>query len=775
MKYWILLIAGAMGPFLFASTLPNAVVFATLPLLALMACVPAARHWCLLPAFFLFTTCTINERLSDRLPVEASGRVAEIEGTVIGLPETKGERLRFVFEPDKPGNNIPKRINVNWYEDRFGTGASLPRVRAGERWRLRLDLRAPRGTVNFHGPDSERWHFANGLGARALVKDGGNELLAGPRFFDLHHWRERVLGRMYQVAGDAPAFRVLAALAVADRRGLLKADRAMLSATGTGHLLAISGLHIGLASALGFWLGRLVLVVSPFGFKHRGAVLMPWAVAWFSALSYAAMAGFGVSTQRALIMLSVATAVLLTRRKVHPFQGWLVAMALVLVADPFAPLRAGFWFSFTAVAVLLLLFVPRQGGMAWWRRMLLAQGGISLVMAPLGMYWFQQASLPGFIANLVAIPVVSVVVVPQVLLALPLLWVPGSLAAWLLTGAGYATSATLLFLEQVSQLQPGWIAVTHAPGIIVVLVAMVGGAVLTLPRGVTWRYLGLLLIAPLLLPAHAQLEPGVTRVDVLDVGQGLAVLLTGQDLQLLYDTGPGNGLTGEARWDTVDGVIRPAITASGRRPGLIVASHADLDHSGGLQRLLQIYPEARYLGSFPEAMPTVEPCHSPRNWRVGAYTLTLLHPSIGLPYLGNASSCVLSVRGAGFSLFLGGDIDATVERRLAGLGLGPHQLLVAPHHGSSTSSSQYLLDAVRPALALVSAGAENRFGQPHAEVLARFARAGVPVLNTALCGGVRVSVAEDGSIRTDFARVAREAVWRFPADAMQCSAAGVML
>jgi competence protein ComEC len=249
---------------------------------------------------------------------------------------------------------------------------------------------------------------------------------------------------------------------------------------------------------------------------------------------------------------------------------------------------------------------------------------------------------------------------------------------------------------------------------------------------------------------------------MLDVGQGLAVLVTGEDMHVLYDTGPGNGLSGEERWDLVDGAIKPMIRATGRAPDLVVASHADLDHSGGLQRLLETYPRAHFIGSFPSPVTGVRPCNSSMDWRAGEYSLKVLHPSSGLPYLGNASSCTLSIRGAGMSILLGGDIDTAVEQRLIREGLARHDLLVAPHHGSSTSSSQMLLGATRPSLALVSAGANNRFGLPHADVVERFGRAGIPVLNTALCGGVRITAGNGGAMRIESARAERAAIWRYP-------------
>ncbi len=770
MKFWALLIVGAVSPFLFVSTLPSTVACVFL-LLAIVGVLkpgsrPSLRMLCLAPVFFLTTTLFINERIAQRLPLSENKSIHTISGVIASLPEATGEVTRFVFLPDDVSGPIPPKIRVYWYEDRRraeGKGTLVPEFHAGEHWQLHLELRSPRGRVNFHGVDSERWYFTQGIGARAYVKAGENVRLAGPDWFDLQHRRESVLDKLSKKAGDIPAFRVIAALAIADRRGLLPHDRGVLSATGTGHLLAISGLHIGLAAALGFNLGRLGVLFLSFGFKQRFAVVLPWLTAWLAALAYSGLAGFGVSTQRALIMLTVATVVTLSRRNVHPVLAWLIAMALVLVADPLAPLRAGFWFSFVAVAVLMMIFVPRQGQMPVWRKMLYAQLGISLVMAPLGMYWFQQASLPGLLANLVAIPVVSMVIVPLILAALLVLWLPGPLAGWLLTMAGYTAHWLFLMLEYLSGIQPVIFASTRVPGLVATLLAMLGAAIVLLPRGVRGRIAGLLLMVPMILPAGNSLDKGETQIDFLDIGQGLAVLLTARDYLMVYDTGPGNGLAGDAGWDMVAGTIQPAIKATGRTPDLVVASNADLDHAGGLKRLQLAYPDSQYLASLPRNRAGIRPCYAPDEWQTEDLTFRILHPSPGLPYLGNDSSCVVSVNGPGLSLLLSGDIGRVVEQRLVYNGLEQHAILTAPHHGSSTSSSQVLINTLKPSLVLISAGSDNRFGFPRADVLDRYSKARIPTLNTAQCGGIRITTDSNGGFGVESARVSRKAIWRWTA------------
>lgn len=768
MKFWVLLITGAVSPFLFASMLPSALalVFLSLTAVCCLRLKPGFKVYCIVPILFLITTLAINHRISQRLPLSDSKSSHEISGVIGSLPESNGSGIRFLFLPDQNTGVTPSKIYVNWYKNRHGAGGivpDIPRIRAGERWQLQLMLRSSRGRINFHGMDAERWYFTQGIAALAYVQDGENVRLGAPSWFNLQYWRESVLTRLTEKAEGAPAMRMLIALAIADRRGLDARDREIFSATGTGHLLAISGLHIGLGAVMGFYLGRLALLLLSTGLKLRFAVVLPWLMAWLAAFLYSALSGFGVSTQRALIMLTVATVVLLSRRNIHPIQAWLIAMSLVLVADPFAPLRAGFWFSFIAVAVLMMLFVPRHGPLPAWRRVLFAQFGISLVMAPLGMYWFQQASLPGLLANLVAIPVVSLLIVPLILLALALLWLPGPFVGWALTVAGYLADWLLLMLDHLSGLQPLGFSATRVPGITETVLAMTGAAIVMLPRGTPGRLAGILLLLPMFLPVNNTLGKAETQIDFLDVGQGLSVLLTTRNYQLLYDTGPGNGLGGDAGLDMVAGTIQPMIGATGRKPDLIVASHADLDHAGGLGRLQIAYPDTTYLASLPSSRSGIRPCIAPENWMADGLEYRILHPSPGLPYLGNDSSCVISVNGSGLSLLLSGDISRIVEQRLVYEGLEQHAVLTVPHHGSSSSSSQFLIDAVRPEWGLISAASGNRFGFPRADVLERFAKAHIPVLNTAQCGGIRITTDALGGVTLRSARVSRKALWRWPA------------
>jgi competence protein ComEC len=764
LKVWLLLISGAVSPYLFDAVLPTGAAITLAFFTLLLALKPSYRLVCLFPLAFLFTSQALDQRLEARLSDSQNKTIHELSGVIDSLPDYGNDHVRFIFLPDTKQPNIPARLRVYWHANRIkGEAASLPDLHAGEHWRLQLELRTTRGRINFHGADPEKWSFAQGIGALGYVQAGKNVRLANSNLTSLQHWRETVFEKLRSVAEEAPARRMITALAIADRRDLSGRDRDVFSATGTGHLLAISGLHIGLAAVLGFYLGRLVLLFFPYCAYIKAAVVLPWSVAWMTALGYSALSGFGVSTQRALIMLSVATLVIVSRRRIHPGLGWMIAMALVLLVDPLAPLRAGFWFSFTAVAVLLILFTPRYENMPVWRRMLLAQFGISLVMAPMGMYWFQQASPTGLLANLVAIPVVSLLAVPLILVGLIVLWLPGPIAAWLFTAAGHTLHFLFLFLQQLAAIQPDQLAATRIPGLTSTVLAMLGALLIMMPRGLPGRYVGAVLMLPMLFPMANPVARHGAQVDMLDVGQGLSVLVGSRDFLMVYDTGPGNGLEGESSWDMVDGTIHPMLISRGRVPDLVIASHADLDHAGGLSRLQDIYPKAHFLASLPVRLGNISECRTFDSWSSDGLDFEVLHPTIGLPYRGNDSSCVISVEGAGLSLLLSGDISQVIEKRLAPELTGHFRILTAPHHGSSTSSSVELINAVNPELVLISAAANNRFGFPRDDVIRRYQQANVRILNTAVCGGLRIKTRHDGSYTVTTARASRRAIWRWPA------------
>jgi len=703
-------------------------------------------------------------RIDDRLDPVLSGQILAVSGVISSMPQSFSDYVSFRFDPSPVESTtseprLPRSLLVRWYED-------WPELSTGQVWHFELLLKPPWGPVNFHGPDREQWLFASGIGGVASVRSGRRE--AEPQVYGTHLalLREAVYRQIGRHLEGQRTMGIVQALAVADRSGLTGEDRQILALTGTSHLLAISGLHIGLAAAGGMGLMRGLGWLLPPSLLVRGFHWLVLASGALAAAAYAALAGFGVSTVRALAMLLVVLASVSARRASHPVRGWLLALTAVLLIDPTAPLVAGFWFSFLAVAALLWLFVPRRGLRRGWRTPVLAQAAVMLVMLPASATWFQGFSWIGFVANLIAIPLVSFAVVPLVLGGVIVSPLSDAVSGLMWSLAGNVSGLVMTILGWMAALQ-GQLTPLTAPNRVEAIVALLGVTLLLLPRGIPARWLGLFLLAPLFLPPPQRADDGGMQMEILDVGQGTAVLLSASDRVLLYDSGPGDG----AGRDTVSNAIVPALVQTGRgAPDRVVISHGDLDHAGGLETLRRRYPAASFRVNLPHRPAAMEPCRAPLAWAWQNTLFRVLHPSPGLPYLGNDSSCVLEVERAGLRILLSGDISAAVEARLLNGGLmQPSDVLLVPHHGSLSSSSAEFIEATRPRLAIATASLGNRFGFPRPQIRERYAAFGIPFWSTGECGGLRVALDTDGSLHATSARLLRPAVWRWPA-ASHCPA-----
>ena len=760
------LIAGVLAAHQFTSLPPSwLIVTALLAALALFP-KPQTRWLAIVLLAGCWTLWQLGLRLDQRLDASLSGEVLAVEGVVSTIPQVHSEYTRFRFEPSSVAAQghpfeskialLPRTLLVYWHRDR-------PELAVGERWRLELQLRPPWGRVNFQGSDREKWLFSEGIGGLGTVRAG--ELLAqqGGAHYPVQRIRSLVRERVASLVENERARGVVQALSIADRSGLAFSDRLLLMSTGTSHLLAISGLHVGLAAVGGAWLSRLVFSILPFALFRFMGFRTSLACGLLAALAYSALAGWGVSTQRAVLMICVVVAALMLSRAVSPLRAYLLALSAVLLIDPLAPLGAGFWFSFLAVAVLLLLFIPRNAKLAWWKTVLLAQGGVMVSMLPLSVHWFQLYSPVGFLANIVAIPWVSLVVVPLTLSGVSLLLVSDGIAGLLLSLAGTASLALFAFLEFLSGLQ-GAMPVLPPPPLLAVLLASLAGLVMLLPGGLALRWIAPFLMVPLFLPAASRSDGDRLMVEALDVGQGTAVLLSAGGRTLLYDSGPGDGID----QNLAGPVIRPALAALGRSaPERIIISHGDLDHAGGMKTLGSYYPDAQWNVNLPGPAGEYEPCNAGLVWSWGQFDFEALHPSGALPYLGNDSSCVVSVVGKVASVLLAGDISSAVEQRLEGTPSGRHRVLIVPHHGSLTSSSVEFIATVRPEVAIATTGMGNRFGFPRREISERYIAAGIRFWSTGDCGAIKVHLAADGEIHARSARRQRIRIWRWPA-ATEC-------
>lgn len=765
----------------------------------------AARQWARAGGFALaafvagfgYAAWRADLRLSDALPPEWEGRDIALVGVIDDLPDASELGVRFalaVEQIETPDAWVPARLSLSWRpthergkeagpgrdaasgrsdrsreprrvaqrsrdspgDDAFDDedGGDVPTVSAGERWRFVVRLRRPHGYANPGGFDLEAWLLERNLRATGYVHASpANERLdafAG-RFSDyVQRARERVRERVAAALPDGRYAGVVAALAIGDQRAIPDAQWRMFNRTGVGHLVSISGLHVTALAALAAWVAAR-LARGSVSLTDRVPARSAGAIAGVAAAgAYTLLAGAEVPALRTFAMLATGSCALIALRQGGFGIVWLWALAAVLTLDPWAVLAPGFWLSYGAVAVLVYGGIGRvraAGSDDWLRRIgrSLREGGrtqwaVTVGLAPFALALFGQVSMISPIANAIAIPLVSFLVVP---LAVGGILVPGDLCFV----AAHAILVPLMALLERLAEAPGAAWVQHAPAAWTLGAAAVGVAWLLAPRGVPGRALGVLWLAPLALVVPEPPPEGSARITVLDVGQGLAVVVRTRGHALVYDTG--------SRWhataDAGSRIVVPFLRHEGiDRLDALVVSHQDLDHAGGVASVLAGIPVGRIVSSLPADHPVLadrdarqdERCQAGLRWRWDDVDFEMLHPVP--PYFEdprirtNDLSCVLVVSAGATRVLLPGDIEARSEARL----LDTHRdelradAIVAPHHGSRTSSTRAFVSAVAPSLAVFTMGYRNRFGHPRADVVARYAAVGASIARSDRDGAI---------------------------------------
>jgi competence protein ComEC len=705
---------------------------------------PRSRWLCALPLGVAWALWCGTQAMQARLPRALEGRDVLVVGSLDGLPLARTDASRFTLRVESAqldGRPLALHglLTVSWYE-------GAPPLAPCTRWRLLLRLKRPRALLDPGSTDSERSALERGIVATGYVReDEGNRRLPGPRWC-VDGTRAAIARGIAARVHDPHDAALLRAFAVGDTRGLGQQDWAVARANGVSHLIAISGFHVGVAAVFGVWLAWLVYAWWPPAALRLPRPQAQAAAALLFAVVYSALAGFGLPTVRTLLMIAVVALARCSRRGSSGAQSLALAMIAILLADPLAVLAPGFWLSFVGVAFLILCLQAQGRG---WRAFLheLSAGQLLMTVAllPLTLWFFGQASLVGALSNLVAVPVVSFVIVPCALFGMLLLLLCPPLAAPVLWLAARIVHAQWWLFERMAT-WPGAHWYLPAVQLHALLLAVVGALWMFMPRGVPLRWLGAVLFLPLLLPPRSTPADGAFRLWVLDVGQGLAVLVRTHDHLLVYDTGARY----PSGFDLGEAVVLPSIHALGlSRVDMLMISHGDNDHAGGAQTVAEAFPQARRLAGEPARMRVpMQQCAAGQAWQWDGVRFRVLSPAPGGGDRDNDSSCVLLVEGRGGRVLLPGDISSKAEPAVAAaVGTGPPPVLVVPHHGSKTSSGAAFIAALRPSLALVSAGWRNRFGHPRAEVLARYAEAGVPLFNTAVEGAVEVEFPADGTPR----------------------------
>lgn len=722
---------------------------------------------------FFWAAYSAQTRLADNLPYAWEGRDITVVGVVTDMPQFSRNRVRFRFDIEQvltPDAIVPTHVQLAWYRNNKREDGTLPQVTVGDRWQLVVRLKRPHGNTNPHVPDYEARLLERNIRATGYVRAEQVSRLLDSQESDLTYFFERKRDEIrsqfqHYLAGYAYAG-VLVALVVGDQQAIPQEQWEIFNRTGTSHLMAISGSHItlvaGLVALLAYW-GWRRTSLSLWLPARKFALLCGLLV----ATGYALLAGFAVPVRRALFMMAVVVVAFWSNQRVRTLSvlGWV--LLLVVALDPWAVTAPGFWLSFAAVALICLAIsgrVGQSGTLIGWVRI---QWAITLGLFPLLLILFQQISLISPVANAVAIPVITFMVVPFALLAT----IPG--VEFLLLVAHFVLQGIMAILQWLSELPlatwqqqtpPLWAVIMATIGVIWLLLP--GGPGLGVSAGFPARWLGILAGVPLFLAAPERPAKGELWLTVLDVGQGLSVVLRTRNHTLLYDAGSKYGEGDSGKY-----VILPFLRGEGIQAlDMMIISHADSDHSGGALSVLQKVKTEMLLSSIEKGhrlrreVFNNRQCLAGNSWWWDGVRFEILYPIKlnTLIYEGktNESSCVLKVTTLHGSVLLPGDINRKVEAHLLQHDRDSlaSNVLVVPHHGSRTSSSEAFIRQVNPDYAIFTVGYRSRYGHPHSEIVNRYREQGSSLWRSDYDGAILLRFAQ-GGIQADAWRKLNHRFW----------------
>lgn len=711
---------------------------------------------------FFWAAAFAQWRLSDALPHDWERKDIQITGVVTSVQPENDRSIRFRLDVERvltKGAVVPRHLALSWFKARpvETAGAAVPALRAGERWHITVRLKQPHGSMNPHGFDYEAWALERNIRATGYVRPSAENRLLQAWVPAPAHWienvREEIRHRFAANLSGQAYTGILQALVIGEQHAIPHDQWQVFTRTGTNHLMAISGLHITMISsmvfALVFWLWRW----SAYWTLRLPAYRAATAAGLLAAFAYAVLSGFAIPAQRTLYMLAVVAVALWRGQRTSATIVLAWALFWVVLLDPWAVNAPGFWLSFGAIALIMVITVGRIGASHWLTGWVRVQWAITLGLIPLLLIFFQQVPVLSPLANAIAIPLISLAVVPLTLLAaIPVF-------DFVLPWAHALLSFLMVILRALSDF-PQAVWQQHAPPLWTILAAAIGILWTLLPgslgrgffAGFPARWLGVIAVLPLFWVLPPQPKTGELWLKVLDVGQGLAVVARTEHHAMVFDTGPGFGDS-----DSGKRVIVPYLRGEGiQQLDVLIVSHADNDHSGGALSVMAEMPVDLLLSSLQDDHPIARiatrsaQCHAGHSWYWDGVHFEILHP-LAQDYANpqrrmNANSCVLKISSANGSILIPADIESKDEQALlsrAGDKLTA-TVLIAPHHGSLSSSTADFVNQVNPALTIFTVGYLNRYDHPHAAVMDRYLSANSSLLRSDRDGAILLRFAQNG-------------------------------
>ena len=707
-------------------------------------------RWLFFVIGVLWAVLFAMSRLAERLPESLEGIDVAVTGIVCDLPEQDERRVKFDFRVTESEVPLPSKIRLSWYfPDQV--------VKAGQRWSLVVKLKRPHSSLNPGGFDYERWLLTQGIGAVGYVRPQPKATLLGQRsaWVSISVWRQNISDKLSFLLNDSFSLGLIKALSIGDGASITQNQWDIFRKTGTTHLVVISGSHVSLIAGLAYFL--TLKCWARIGSLRVSPQIIAASVVMVVAIFYAALAGFSVPTQRAVIMLVVIMFASILQRNNRPLNTLAVALFAVLVFDPLSVLAVGFWLSFLAVIMIVYVIAGRLGKSNYLHDVIKINWATSVGLSPLLLLFFQQVSLISPVANFIAVPVISLLAVPLSLLGVLVMFFAPFLAVKLWSVVDFALQGLWWVLVRLAELPAS--TITHNQPSVWALIFVIPGVLLLLsPRGVPARWLSLVMFLPLVFTEQKKPEIGTIHLTLLDVGQALSVVVQTQNHWLVYDAGAK--FSDES--DIGKSVLLPFLRQQGaEKIDKLIISHGDNDHIGGAPSLIRGILVEQVLTTAIEQLKDYSPenCKAGQSWLWDNVKFTLLAPQQRF-VSENDNACVLKIETPQGDVLLSSDIEASAEAWLVetyGRSLKA-KVLIAPHHGSKTSSTVEFINAIQPEYVLISAGYRNQFGHPHPDVLARYEHIKATVLNTADKGAITLNM-QDGKWRVQGFRDTDSKYW----------------
>lgn len=697
---------------------------------------------------FAYSAWYAHHMLVKRLPLPLAGKLLMVTGTVMRVPSTNHDTTHFRFHITQP---FDKEVRLSWHHPRQP-------INVGQVWRFKVRLQPPRGTANLGGFDFTAWSVVQGLHANGyVVRDSSNQLLMTQgNVLPWQRWRQAIFTALLPLLPETQTAHWLPALIMGERQGISQSEWHVLRMTGTNHLMAIAGLHIGLIVALVhaccLFIWRRMAVLCLYVPAHYAAAIVGLGVAIF----YSMLAGFSLPTQRASIMLTVVVLGYVSKRVLCHWHVWAMALILVLLINPLQILTDSFWLSFGTLSLIFYGMHGRLGVKGIWWKWGRVQWVIGIGLVPLSLLLFHECSFISFIANTLAIPWMLFTILPCCLLAVFTLFLSPPLAHVCLTLADYALRVLMYGLTWLSTLPLATVVVSAPVGYVVA--AMVGVLIALSPLPLLPRLLSILWFLPLLFYQPARPALGEIKLTVLDVGQGLSVVIETATHTLLYDAG-ARFLSGS---DMGERVVVPYLHYAGiKKLNALVISHDDNDHRGGVSSVLASMATQHIVASRRQPYWPATLCERGQTWQWDNVAFTFLHPH-GQHSNKNNDSCVLRISNGYYHVLLTGDIEKAAEQVLVKRAASQlaATILIAPHHGSKTSSTSPFIQAVMPRYVVYSVGYHNQYHFPHPSVVKAYTAIKAQQVTTAEWGMLQFHLpARPSKISTEYYRQRYRHYW----------------